>query len=158
MCRHGLPLQACRADLMCGRSPPVKPGYDRDSINCELLLLGELLAVQMAELDFQFLARPEPFAIISGFSQAGEVFLASWRLGERLFWGAGRDGKRSGEADRGCGLPRAYQPRARPAGIGLRSGPGVRVGEARPAHGPAASGFHRLYIKAPGLRWDSGQT
>ena len=30
----------------------------------------------MTELDFQFLARPEPSAIISGFSQAGEVFLA----------------------------------------------------------------------------------
>jgi GxxExxY protein len=36
----------------------------------------------MTELDFQFLARPEPSAIISGFTQAGEVFLAilaSWR-------------------------------------------------------------------------------
>ena len=30
----------------------------------------------MMELDFQFLARPEPSAIISGFSEAGEVFLA----------------------------------------------------------------------------------
>ena len=30
----------------------------------------------MTELDFQFLARPEPSAIISGFSEAGEVFLA----------------------------------------------------------------------------------
>jgi hypothetical protein len=30
----------------------------------------------MTELEFQFLARPEPFAIISGFSEAGEVFLA----------------------------------------------------------------------------------
>jgi len=30
----------------------------------------------MTELDFQFLVRPEPSAIISGFSLAGEVFLA----------------------------------------------------------------------------------
>lgn len=30
----------------------------------------------MTELDFQFLARPEPLAIISGITQAGEVFLA----------------------------------------------------------------------------------
>ncbi len=42
----------------------------------------------MTELDFQFLARPEPAAIISGFAEAGEVFLAVLAsLREIVFFG-----------------------------------------------------------------------
>jgi hypothetical protein len=33
----------------------------------------------MTELDFQFLARPEPFAIIHGFREVFLAILASWR-------------------------------------------------------------------------------
>ena len=40
----------------------------------------------MTELDFQFLARPEPSAIISGFSEAGEVFLAILASLRDCFW------------------------------------------------------------------------
>jgi len=40
----------------------------------------------MTELDFQFLARPEPSAIISRFAGAGEIFLAIWAsLREMVF-------------------------------------------------------------------------
>ena len=35
-----------------------------------------------------------------------------------------------GQTDRGCSLPCAYQPWTGAAGIGLRSGPGIRTGEA----------------------------
>src|SRR5438093_12089491 len=63
--------------------------------------------------------------------------LRSWRLCERLFL-TGHERKRGGEADRGRGLPHSYQPRTRPAGIGLRSGLGIRTGETRTADGAAA--------------------
>jgi len=110
----------------------------------------------MTELDFQFLARPEPFAIISGFSQAGGVFLASW--GEIVF--GGLDVTENEVAKQI--VDAAYRVHTSLAPDLLESAYeavlALRVGEARPAHGPAASGFHRLYIKAPGLRWDSGQT
>ena len=40
----------------------------------------------MTELDFQFLARPEPSAIISGSRRQARSSWRSWRLCERLFW------------------------------------------------------------------------
>ena len=45
----------------------------------------------MTELDFQFLARPEPSAIISGFAEAGEVFLAILASLREIVFLAGRD-------------------------------------------------------------------
>src|SRR5881396_3088207 len=79
--------------------------------------------------------------------QPREFSLRSWRLCERLFL-TGHDRKRGGEADRGRGLPHSYQPRTRSAGIGLRSGPGIRVGKARLAHGPAAGCSHNIIYQS----------
>src|SRR6266545_1812976 len=88
----------------------------------------------MTERDLPFSARPEPFVLFLSSRRRARFSWRSWRLCETFFW-RWRDRKRSGEADRGCGLPGSYQPWAGSAGIGLRSGLGLRTGEPRTACG-----------------------
>src|ERR1017187_1385396 len=63
------------------------------------------------------------------------AFLASWR--ETIYY-RGHDRKRRSEADRRCRLSSPYGSWPRPAGIGIRSGPGERTAEARTERRPAA--------------------
>jgi hypothetical protein len=67
------------------------------------------LSDPMTELDFQFSARPEPLYYSSALG-GGRGFLSELGGFARDPFLRRRDGKRTGEADRGCGIPFGTAP------------------------------------------------